>query len=277
MEKAGLFSIFEKNSSFDRLFPNQDYHSGKGLGNLIALPFYKPAIEKGNSCFVDPNSEELTPYPDHEKFLSTVEKNSIEDLDQLYNLLAIETKNNPGIKNSSATLRISLKNTLRLNKSGINSNLLHFLKEELNFANSEFFIKKKSGKNTWGTQPYFTCIEDTEKEIILPRGFIGRLIRYCNSKKFCYDFHDRRQKQASVAFSFDIELRSHQHLAIEAASKKDFGIISAPPGSGKTVMGLKIIAEKRQPALIVVHRKQLMEQWLERIISLEFLKMKSEK
>ena len=267
MEKAGLFSIFEKNSSFDRLFPNQDYHSGKGLGNLIALPFYKPAIEKGNSCFVDPNSKELTPYPDQEKFLSTVEKNSIEDLDRLYNLLGIETKNNPGIKNSSATLQISLKNTLRLNKSGINSNLLHFLKEELNFANSEFFIKKKSGKNTWGTQPYFTCIEDTEKEIILPRGFIGRLIRYCNSKKFCYDFHDRRQKQASVAFFFDIELRSHQHLAIEAASKKDFGIISAPPGSGKTVMGLKIIAEKRQPALIVVHRKQLMEQWLERIIS----------
>ena len=39
----------------------------------------------------------------------------------------------------------------------------------------------------------------------------------------------------------------------------------APPGSGKTVIGLKIIAEKRQPALIVVHRKQLADQWIERI------------
>jgi superfamily II DNA or RNA helicase len=28
---------------------------------------------------------------------------------------------------------------------------------------------------------------------------------------------------------------------------------------------LKIIAEKQQPALIIVHRKQLLEQWVERI------------
>jgi hypothetical protein len=40
-EEAGIFSVFDKNTSFDRLFPNQDYHSGKGLGNLIALPLYK--------------------------------------------------------------------------------------------------------------------------------------------------------------------------------------------------------------------------------------------
>ena len=37
-EKTDVFSVFDKNTSFDRLFPNQDYLSGKGLGNLIALP-----------------------------------------------------------------------------------------------------------------------------------------------------------------------------------------------------------------------------------------------
>ena len=35
LEQSGAFSIFDKNSSFDRLFPNQDFLSGKGLGNLI--------------------------------------------------------------------------------------------------------------------------------------------------------------------------------------------------------------------------------------------------
>lgn len=50
-----------------------------------------------------------------------------------------------------------------------------------------------------------------------------------------------------------------------AISKKDIGVIVAPPGSGKTVMALKIVAEKQQPALIVVHRKQLALQWMERI------------
>lgn len=43
------------------------------------------------------------------------------------------------------------------------------------------------------------------------------------------------------------------------------GVIAAPPGAGKTIIGLKIIADKKQPALIVVHRKQLMDQWIERI------------
>lgn len=50
-----------------------------------------------------------------------------------------------------------------------------------------------------------------------------------------------------------------------AISKKDLGVIVVPPGSGKTVMALKIVDEKQQPALIVVHRKQLALQWMERI------------
>lgn len=58
-------SVFDKNSSFDRLFPNQDLHSGKSLGNLIALPFHKPALDQGNSCFIDP--EALKPFTDQWK------------------------------------------------------------------------------------------------------------------------------------------------------------------------------------------------------------------
>ncbi len=52
---------------------------------------------------------------------------------------------------------------------------------------------------------------------------------------------------------------------IDNISKKDLGVIVAPPGSGKTIMGLFIIAQKKQPALIIIHRKQIAEQWMERI------------
>ena len=41
--------------------------------------------------------------------------------------------------------------------------------------------------------------------------------------------------------------------------------IVAPPGSGKTIVALKIISKKQQPTLIIVHRKQFVEQWIERI------------
>jgi len=45
----------------------------------------------------------------------------------------------------------------------------------------------------------------------------------------------------------------------------------APPGAGKTVMALDLIAKRGQPALILVHRRQLLEQWQDRIES--FLKI----
>jgi superfamily II DNA or RNA helicase len=47
--------------------------------------------------------------------------------------------------------------------------------------------------------------------------------------------------------------------------KKDFGTLSAPTGSGKTVIGLFLIAQRRQPSVVVVHTKDLAFQWIQRI------------
>ena len=54
---------------------------------------------------------------------------------------------------------------------------------------------------------------------------------------------------------------------VHVIDKKEMGILVAPPGSGKTIMGLAIVAHKKQSALIIVHRKQLFDQWVERIQS----------
>jgi len=263
LEQAGIFSVFDKSSSFDRLFPNQDFLSGKGLGNLIALPLHKPAWEQGNSCFVD---DELQPYADQWEFISSIQRVPVSRLDKIYQSLPTNGSLSPvSISANSDKLHITLSNSVHLNRSGMPSELINFLKEELNFSNSEFFIKKKTGRNTWGTERYFRFIEETEHEVIIPRGFIGRLLKYCKQQKIDFEFLDERKKQNTVNFSTNLNLRSHQKSAIEAASRKEFGVITAPSGSGKTVIGLKIIAEKKQPALIIVHRKQLLEQWVERI------------
>lgn len=270
LEQSGAFSIFDKGSSFDRLFPNQDFLSGKGLGNLIALPFFKPAMENGNSCFVNP--ETFEPYSDQWQFLNKIERVSIEVLDKLFQEVST-TQNLPindvvsygSPKSQNGKLSITLQQNIRIQREGLTTTLINFLKEQLNFVNSEFFIKKKSGKNTYGTERYFKLVEETENEIIIPRGFIGKLLRFCKEQNLDFDFQDKRKLKGEVSFSFNAILRNHQNKVIEAISKKDFGVIVAPPGSGKTIMGLKIITDKNQPALIVVHRKQLLEQWRERI------------
>lgn len=266
LEQAGIFSVVDKTSSFDRLFPNQDFHSGKGLGNLIALPIYKPTLEEGNSCFID---EQLNPYQDQWNFLSSIQRVPITHLDNIHNSLQPDNVSaSPSIDPiaiGSEKLHIQLNNAVHLNRSGMTPGLINFLKEELNFVNSEYFIKKKSGRNTWGTERYFCFIEETEKEVIIPRGFIGKLIRYCGQQNIDFEFQDERKKHAPILFKTNFSLRLHQKSAIEATSRKEFGVITAPPGSGKTVIGLKAIAEKQQPALIIVHRKQLLEQWVERI------------
>ena len=162
---------------------------------------------------------------------------------------------------------ICLKENVYLNRNSIPLTLVNFLKDELNFANTEYFIRKNLGKSTHETKRYFKLIQENGNNLIIPRGFIGRIIKFCRESKIDFNFKDEREKLPGVDFISSISLYDYQESALEAACKKDFGVIVAPPGTGKTVIGLKIIAEKRQPALILVHRKQIADQWIERIQS----------
>lgn len=262
LEDSGAFSMFDKSSSFDRLFPNQDFLSGKGFGNLIALPLFKPNVEKGNSCFVKPETFEA--FTDQWNFLQNIKRVSTNHLDKVYDGLKSGEESDKKVT-TNGKLIISLNNNVRLSRIGLPSTLIHFLKEELNFANTEFFIKKKSGRNTFDTNRYFKFVEETESQIIIPRGFIGKLLRFCKESKIEFEFQDERKLKSPIPFGFNATLQNHQLNVIKTVSKKDFGVIVAPPGSGKTFIGLKIIVDKVQPSLIIVHRKQLLEQWTERI------------
>lgn len=262
LQKIGIFSVFDKTSSFDRLFPNQDFHSGKGLGNLIALPLHGKSLQKGNSCFIDPKTFE--PFENQWEFLTKVQKVKTSLLESICEIQE-QTKSETGSSIVSGLLEINLDSQLHLKRTSLKPEVTSFIRDELNIANSEFFIKKKSGKNTWNTKRYFKLIEDREFEVIIPRGFTGRLIKFLISNKLDYQLEDLREKKQSAIFQSNIHPLAHQLVAIETSHKKDFGIIVAPPGSGKTVIGLQIITEKQQPALIVIHRKQLADQWIERI------------
>jgi Uncharacterized protein conserved in bacteria len=264
LQSTGIFSVFDKDSSFDRLFPNQDSLSGKGLGNLIALPLFKKSLDQGNSCFVNPATTEV--YPDQWQFLKDIKRVNTTQLDKLLGSSAPSSE----VK-TSGTLTIRLSNKIVLNRNAVPLTLINFIKEELNFTSSEFLIKKKLGKNTWGVARNFKLVEEDGNQVFIPRGFIGKLLRFCKDQNIANNFLDEREKKDPIKFTAHISLKAHQEDAFNQSTKKDFGVIVAPPGSGKTVLGLAIIAEKTQPALIVVHRKQLADQWIERIES--FLKI----
>ncbi len=265
LQESGIFSIFDKGSSFDRLFPNQDYLSGKGFGNLIALPLHKHTWEKGNSCFINTETEE--PIKDHWTFLENIKKVTTQKLDSLYEKLTRNNlqASNRKSSNDSGKLTITLSNKISINRPGLPNELINFLRDELNFFNSAYFVKKQIGRNVKDTERYFKFIEDTEEEVIIPRGMSGTLFAFCAERSIKYEFVDNRKKLNSVKYNCSLTLRDHQKSVVNKALRKDFGVIVAPPGSGKTIIGLKIIAEKQQPALIVVHRKQIAQQWIERI------------
>jgi len=269
LELAGIISPFDKNSNYDRLFPNQDYHSGKGLGNLVALPLQKRALENNNSCFIDPNT--LATFKDQWQFLQKIQRVTIEHLDTIFNTLESSAPDSKQISETTLSakngIKIVLNNLIVIPRKQLSPDLILFLRDNLNFVNSDYIIKKKLGKNTFGTATYFKMLEEKNDFILLPKGFIGKLLRFCNEQKVRYQLIDERKKLTEVKFFFKASLYEYQQEAVDITDKKEMGIIVSPPGSGKTIIGLSIVALKKQPALIIVHRKQLFDQWVERIQS----------
>ncbi len=273
LRHSNIISHFEKEPSFDRLFPNQDFHSGKGIGNLIALPFQGNSLANRNSCFINP--ETFEPIENQWKFLESIEKISIPELKNLYEDLFDVRPNEGFISNSEDNktfeLEIVISNQIYLKRAQLSQKLIVFLRNELNFYNSDYLVKKILGKSTFNTEKFFKLIEEHDNNVMIPRGFFASLIQFCSKEKISFNILDNREKKDSIDYLSEITLQDHQKIALEKVREKDFGVIVSPPGSGKTVIGLEIIAEKRQPALIIVHRKQLFDQWVERIQ--DFLKI----
>lgn len=83
LQEAGVIGEDVKLSSFDRLFPNQDELSGRGLGNLIALPFQGRATKKGHTLFLDPETGFTKPHKDQWEILGNITRVPESTLDEL--------------------------------------------------------------------------------------------------------------------------------------------------------------------------------------------------
>lgn len=264
IRQAFGMSEFEREVSFDRLFPNQDSISKGGFGNLIALPFQGRSVAQGNTVFLAKEND--TPLPDQWEFLRTAKRYSAQEIDSVYRKLF--TQNEGPLKAPALTsgiLSISVGNQIVLARSEIMPDLKDFLKKELNFLNTEYLQKRRLGKSTYKVQKYFKLIEESGDAISLPRGFLGKLVTFLKAHNIAHEIRYERPALAGVSFKSSIELTPAQSKVLDSAMAHDQGVIVAPSGSGKTIIGLELAARRKMPTLIVVHRRQLLDQWVERI------------
>lgn len=263
-------SQFDKEVSFDRLFPNQDYHNSKqGFGNLIALPLQGISIQSGNTVFVD--AETFEAIDNQWQLLASIKKLSTVELDDLFDRLVKKTKSISIVKSdkskSDGILEITINNQIILKKEQLSPQLIYFLREQLNFFNTEYLIKKKIGVSTYQTEKFFKLIQEEIDAILIPRGFVNKLVSFCQENEIPYVIVNKRKKLPAIKFKSKINLYDYQKAVTDEICDIDSGVIVAPSGSGKTIIGLELVTRKSQPALILVHRKQLMDQWVERIQS----------
>jgi len=141
------------------------------------------------------------------------------------------------------------------------------LRSQLTISNPKYLDAKRYSR--WiGKQlkPKLFFFKEKGSTIIFPRGFGNKCVQLCRQQLgVAPEIIDNRRKLAPIDFFFSGELRPYQQEAVEDIVQRSFGVLEAGTGSGKTVMALHIIAERKQPTIIIVHSRELMLQWMERI------------
>lgn len=278
-------------SSYDRLFPNQDTLPKGGFGNLIALPLQGAAREKGNSVFID---EALLPYADQWAFLSSVRKLSKAEVDKRVQsaerkgtvlgvrpvpeeAFALEPWKAPASRRAESTvtgplperIEFVIADQIYLPRGQLTPSLCNCLLQMAAFQNPEFYKAQAMRLPTYDKPRIICCAEEHEAHLALPRGCLDEVTSLFRSLGIRYRRKDKRFKGVPLSLRFKGVLRDDQQEAALALCKHDTGVLAATTAFGKTVLAAWMIAERGVNTLILVHRRQLMDQWVLRLT--EFL------
>jgi superfamily II DNA or RNA helicase len=274
--------------SYDRLFPNQDTMPQGGFGNLIALPLQKGPREQGNSVFLD---DGLDPWPDQWAFLGSVQKIDrpqveaiVQEAERRGRVLGVRlplqddgdeapwsappsrrSKEAPIAGDLPQTLELVLGNQIYVAKAGLNPALRNRLLRLAAFQNPEFYKAQAMRLSTHGKPRVVACAEDHSHHVGLPRGCLDDLRQMLTDLHIRISIRDERYGGSPLQVSFQGELRSEQKAAADAMLAHDTGVLAATTAFGKTVVAAWLIAERGVNTLVLVHRRQLLDQWIERL------------
>ncbi len=276
--------------SYDRLFPSQDTLPRGGFGNLIALPLQKKPREQNNSVFLD---NDLNPYSDQWAFLSSIHKMAHQDLERIVKnvqdegeitgvraVVLDETENEPWKLTPSRKykeplitcplpdqLSLIISNQIYIEKEGLPAPLRNRIVRLAAFQNPEFYKAQAMRLSTFGKPRIISCCEEYPKHLGLPRGCQEELFQVLDELKIKTKMIDERATGDPLLLNFQGTLRPEQQLAADQLIKHDIGVLSASTAFGKTVIGAWLIAQRKVNTLVIVHRRQLMDQWVESLQS----------
>lgn len=275
--------------SYDRFFPNQDTLPPGGFGNLIALPLQKRPRESGNGVFLD---ERMTPYLDQWEFLSSIHKICRGEVEEVVRLAEAKgkvidvrlvpegdeeeatpwmappsrrRKDTPIAGPLPKTLELTLANQIYIGKEVLPPALRNRLIRLAAFQNPEFYKAQAMRLSTYDKPRIIACAEDHPKHIGLPRGCLDDLLQTLSGLNIKTVVRDQRNPGQPLKATFQGELRPEQIVAAQAMLAQDTGVLAATTAFGKTVVAAWLIAKRGVNTLVLVHRRQLQQQWIERL------------
>lgn len=275
--------------AFDRMLPAQATIPDGGFGNLIALPFQGKAQREGNSVFVD---EQFKPFPDQWLYLSQVQlipRSTVQDLIEAPGNNphgpATTTVANKG-KRYAQRPRKRLPLTSRDFPSSlpvIQADMLYIPEKSLSpaaqmeirglatFANPAFYRAQSMHQSVFGKPRLIDLSELRDGHVAIPRGCKTQLEQLVQETGVTAHYSDERKSGNPIVMAFKGVLRPEQQIAADQMLIYEDGIMSAPTGFGKTVIGAYLIASIGLPTLVIVPKTALITQWksqLERFIDI---------
>ncbi|MEX2663421.1 MAG: DEAD/DEAH box helicase family protein [Vicinamibacterales bacterium] len=274
--------------SYDRLFPNQDTMPQGGFGNLIALPLQKGPRRQDNSVFLD---EHLIPWADQWAFLASVRKigraqaeRIVQEAERHGRILGVRLppqddgddepwtappsrrrRESPIVGELPETLELVLGNQIYLAKDGLHPGLRNRVLRLAAFQNPEFYKTQAMRLSTYDKPRVIACAEDHPQHIGLPRGCLGDLRQALTDVGVRTVIRDERYAGRPLDLTFQGELRPEQKVAAQAMLAHENGVLAATTAFGKTVVAAWLIAQRGVSTLVLVHRRQLLDQWIDRL------------